>query len=169
MRTKKQPVSVSTGICYDKARDVALRALTYRPRSEGEIRRKLQEKGFDGETIVAVVARLKEVRLLDDRSFAQLWVSERSRKGYGPLRLEKELVAKGVGRRLVESVIQEEAPLELQLRVAVRVAEKRVRRHDALDQAELSRKLGQFLYRRGYPWEVINRVLWEVLDGHPLA
>ena len=59
---------------YQRALDSALRFLSYRPRSEQEVRRRLGRQAWPAEVIEAVVARLRAVGLLDDAAFARLWV-----------------------------------------------------------------------------------------------
>ena len=56
----------------------ALLLLSYRPRSEAEIRQKMKKGGFDPEVITKVLERLRETGLVRDESFARDWVENRS-------------------------------------------------------------------------------------------
>src|SRR5574340_1235861 len=56
----------------------ALRFISYRPRSEMEIRKKLVEKGTDEKVIEVVSTRLKNAELMGDEQFARTWVENRS-------------------------------------------------------------------------------------------
>ncbi len=56
----------------------ALRFLEHRPRSESEIRRRLQEHQVGEEVISQTVERLRSNGLVDDDRFAQQWVENRS-------------------------------------------------------------------------------------------
>ena len=51
--------------------------LSYRPRSEAEVRERLKRRGFDGDSVEAVIAKLKEQGLVDDMAFAQFWKDNR--------------------------------------------------------------------------------------------
>src|SRR5262245_24226293 len=53
--------------------DVALQFLSHRPRSEREIRTRLRSKGFVDGLIDRVIARLVDLKLVDDREFAAYW------------------------------------------------------------------------------------------------
>mgnify|MGYP003681940546 CR=1 FL=1 len=59
--------------------EAAIRYLSYRPRSESEMKDRLERRGFERETIEAVISTLKERGLLDDRSFARFWREDRER------------------------------------------------------------------------------------------
>src|SRR5918992_6044157 len=80
-----------------KAMERAGRWLALRPRTESELRDRLQEGGFDEDTVERVLARLAELRLVDDEAFAKQWVEERARrKGLGPRALVADLESKGI-------------------------------------------------------------------------
>ena len=55
---------------YKEAYAKSLRLLNVRFLSEGELRRKLERHGADGEVIDAVIAKLKEERFVDDERLA---------------------------------------------------------------------------------------------------
>ena len=54
------------------AKNTALRLLTHRPRSEAEVRRRLQER-FTNEIIDRTLSDLRRQGLLDDAVFAREW------------------------------------------------------------------------------------------------
>ncbi len=86
------------------ARVRALRLLERRPHATGELRRKLLQRGFEAETVKAVLERLTASGLLDDERFAGNFVRYRLGAGpKGPRRLAAELGARGVDRKLAET------------------------------------------------------------------
>src|SRR5664279_4545671 len=56
------------------ALDNAVKFISYRSRTESEIRRKLSEKGFLDEDIDKVLERLRSNGLVADEQFARSWV-----------------------------------------------------------------------------------------------
>ncbi|MHB9025679.1 MAG: regulatory protein RecX [Armatimonadota bacterium] len=141
---------------YDRAMQYAQRLLGYRARSTMELRRRLTHKGFAPSSTEAVVSELTRLRLLDDREFAQAWIS--GRPGRGPARLRQELVAKGIARADAEHAIQTGLNAEDELHAAVQVALRALRgRTGSLDRAELLR-VRRLLQRRGFTFDVIGRV-----------
>jgi regulatory protein len=91
----------------------ALRLLSYRPRSDSELRQRLARRGAPSDAIEATVGRLAELKLIDDAAFARSWSASRDRSSPRGRRLLKhELLAKGVGletAREAVSAVDEEA------------------------------------------------------------
>src|SRR5918996_3790945 len=90
-----------------KAMERAGRWLALRPRTESELRDRLQQGGFEGGTVERALARLAELRLIDDEAFARQWVEERARrKGLGPRALVAELEAKGISAEVAGAAVE---------------------------------------------------------------
>ena len=133
----------------------ALHYLSYRPRSEEEVKRYLERKGLRSEQIEGILNRLERANLVDDQEFARLWVENREAfRPRGRRALYAELRQKGVGRQTIEAAIEdvdEDAG-------AIKAAESRVRRLASLDRETFYRRLLGFLQRRGFAYDVSRRV-----------
>lgn len=128
----------------------AIRQLARRMRTAGEIQDGLSRKGFDHETVAAVVGRLEDERYIDDAEFASVWVRSRSTtRHYGSRRLKQELRRKGVADHLVEKALAEHLPRWREEELAVVAARRR-----AATIGDKGRKGKAVLYRylmaRGY-------------------
>lgn len=148
-----------------RAYQLALNYLAYRARSEDEMRRYLQKKEFDTDTINTIIQRLTEDRYLDDADFAQQWVANRTRlKPKGKQALRHELRQKGLPETAIETAttaIDEEL-------LAWQAVEKKLTQWQSLDEQTLRRKLTGHLARRGFNYDIINTIFqqaWEKL--HP--
>jgi regulatory protein len=86
----------------------ALRILSYRFNSEGELRRKLAAKDFERETIDAAIDKLRRENWIDDDRFAAAFVRTRLRKGIGRLRIKRELTAAGVAAETASAALVEQ-------------------------------------------------------------
>ena len=146
---------------FCRCHNAALRYLGYRPRSEFELKERLSQRGFESETIEAVLGRLKEQGLVDDLKFAQFWVdnrrtfSPRSRRLTG-LELKRKRVADDLIEQVSSSITDEES--------AYRAAQGRARRLPVSDYQGFRRRLGEYLKRRGFSYRVINNTvaqLWQ--------
>ncbi len=138
---------------YEKAHERALRFLSYRPRSEAEVRRYLRGKAVPPDIEDEVIENLTRVKLLDDLAFARYWVENRETFNPRGLRmLRQELRQKGLSREIIAQVL---ADLDEE-KSACRAALERGRKLAHLDQASFRRKLGAYLLRRGFPYEVAN-------------
>ncbi|MBE9470459.1 MAG: regulatory protein RecX, partial [Chloroflexi bacterium] len=84
--------------------DAAYRYLSYRPRSEGEVRQRLLRHGFANEEVDEAIAKLKEQKLIDDFAFAQFWKD--SRLSFRPK--SKRLIARELrGKRVDADIVYE--------------------------------------------------------------
>ena len=104
-----------------KVKQAALRYLSYRPRTEQELDRYLEQAGFEKHHREVVIAELSNLGYIDDRQFAAQWIkSRREIKGYGNLRLRQELQQKGIASEMIEELLQEkEGDREIHLSLSV--------------------------------------------------
>ncbi|MBN1548830.1 MAG: regulatory protein RecX [Syntrophaceae bacterium] len=93
---------------YENAKKRAFRLLAVRARSEKELLTKLLEKGYDAAVVRDVIARLRDLKYLDDESFAREWARNLAvNRLFGNRRIETSLREKGLPRELIEQVITE--------------------------------------------------------------
>jgi len=136
--------------------EAAYRYLGYRPRSESEIRERMQRRGFAAETIDAVVIRLGEQALLDDEAFARFW--KENRDSFRPRSrwlTGLELRRMGVGNSVIDQVV---AGIDDEEN-AYRAALQKTRHGTPADYQSFRRRLGGYLRRRGFNYEVISHTL----------
>jgi len=147
------------------AYEAGLRLLSYRPRSEKEMRRRLGRRGISLPLIADTVRRLKERGYLDDEAFARFWTETREATSPRGRRLiVQELRTQGVNAdtaaAATASVSDEEA--------AYRAASRRLQAFRGLDFDAFRRRLGGFLVRRGFSNDVARRTMdrcWQELGG----
>ncbi len=143
-----------------KAVDSAANFLSYRPRSSAEVRNNLKKKKIPAAVVEAAMERLDALGYLDDEQFARFWVENRDTfKPRGPLALRQELRRKGVPNNIIDTVL-ETVDVE---DAAYRAAQKKLSRYRGETVIDFKRKLGGFLGRRGFRFEVINDVLTRVI------
>ncbi len=167
----------------------ALRFLSFRPRSEREIRNFLLKKSrfqileapstvgaycntllqavnIFPDSVERVIDQLKKYNQINDLAFARWWIEQRQKFSPRGLRLIKmELAQKGVNREVIEQALEESMTkegLETNEDSALKVAEKKLNSYKDLESKEFRAKLGQFLARRGYDWELISRVVKKI-------
>lgn len=129
--------------------------LSYRPRSEQEVRRYLERKAVDPAVIEQVIERLVRVRLLDDAAFAEFWVENREAfRPRGEWALQGELRQKGVAAEVIEAALSD---LDAESS-AMRASEQAMRRYAKLDYEVFMRRMMGFLQRRGFAYGVARQV-----------
>src|SRR5512136_2754236 len=141
--------------------DAAYRYLSYRPRSEFEMRVWLGRKGYSSRTIETTLSTLKAKGLVDDLAFARFW--RESRESSSPrsrAALRRELRQKGIDPDVVAEAldgVDEES-------AAYRAAQKKAAKLGTADHDDFRSKLSAVLRRRGFSYEVtehtVNR-LWQ--------
>lgn len=83
-------------------RQTALNLLARREHSAKELLRKLQAKKFAVAEIQSVVDQLEKENLLSHTRFIENFIHYRRSKGYGPLRIQAELIERGIAEDLIE-------------------------------------------------------------------
>ena len=144
----------------DKAYLAALRFLEARPRSIAEVRARLGRKDFAPEAIDAAIARLAELELLDDAAFARYWVENRQAyrpRGAGALR--DELRRKGIDADVTAEVL-DDALTGDEAAGAWGLARGALHKYaGSHDRNAFTRRMGSYLQRRGYTFEVIRPIV----------
>ena len=150
---------------FHRCLNAAAHYLSYRPRSEFELRERLYRRGFNGDTAEAVLARLKEQGLVDDIAFAQFW--KQNRESFSPrsrwltrLELRRKGVAEDIISQVVDVVDDDDC--------AYRAALNKAHRLPMSDYQGFRRWLGAYLKRRGFSYGVINRTverMWQQQSG----
>ncbi|MCB1025431.1 MAG: RecX family transcriptional regulator [Acidobacteria bacterium] len=139
-----------------KAYDRAVRFLGFRPRSQNEVERYLQEKGYTPEVCVEVVNRLIEQKYLDDAEFVRFWLENREQfKPRGERALRYELRQKGIADSLIDAAVGEVNESDL----AWAAVERKLYSWKNLPEPELKKKLAGFLSRRGFNYETVNEIM----------
>jgi len=87
----------------------ALGLLARREHSARELSAKLHSRGFVPEVVEAVLARLAAERLQSDERFAEVYLRQRSDKGYGPERIRVELRERGIDDQLIAARFRQAA------------------------------------------------------------
>jgi regulatory protein len=147
-----------------EAKDVALKILSFRRRTEKQVKDKLQKKGFDEKTIKATIDKLKEFDLINDIEFATAWVKDRlAFKPRGKKLLKQELWKKGIKKEIIEQVTEELCQNED--KSALELLEKIKKRYKDLEEKAAKRRMFNFLLRRGFSYEVARQVLTQLTQS----
>ncbi len=149
--------------------NAAMHYLSYRPRSEFELRERLGRRGFDSDSVEEVLVWLKERGLVDDTEFAQFW--QDNRQAFSPRSsslTRLELRRKGVAEEIIGQVVSTVSDDES----AYRAALGKARRLPVSDYQSFRRLLSGYLRRRGFNYGVINNTveqLWQEMKESNLG
>ena len=86
----------------------ALHYLSVKMRTELEVRKYLQKKGFWESNIDSAIHRLKEEKLLDEALYVELYVQDSIRlKSDGPDKIKRKLSTLGISKDVIESYFRD--------------------------------------------------------------
>jgi regulatory protein len=144
----------------------AMLFLSYRARSESEIRQNLRKHEIPEPMIEQTLERLKQDGVANDPQFARAWVENRTVFRPRSRRvMAMELRQKGLDERAVATAVagvDDEA-------LAYEAAKKRAPRLKSLEWNEFRKKLSDFLARRGFSYSVsapvVTRIWKEAHDN----
>lgn len=143
----------------ERALQQALLFLSYRARSEKEIRQNLLKHEYTEATIEQTLEKLRESKLANDDQFAKTWVENRSTFRPRSRRvLTMELRQKGLDEETVKNAVADVDENAL----AYESARKRAPRFKSLEWGEFRKKLSEYLARRGFPYSVSISVVTQI-------
>ena len=143
----------------ERAYQQAMLFLSYRARSESEIRRNLRKHEIPEAVIDQTIERLRQDGLANDQEFASAWVENRNTFRPRSRRMVAlELRQKGLDEEAIKSAVEsvdDEAS-------AYEAAQKRAARFKGMEWNDFRKKLSEFLARRGFSYSVIAPVVTRV-------
>jgi regulatory protein len=143
----------------ERAIQQAMLFLSYRARSESEIRQNLRKHEIPEEVIEQTLERLKRDGLANDGQFARAWVENRSEfRPRSRRMMAMELRRKGLDEESTSAALEQVDDDAL----AYEAAQKKATRFKELEWVEFRKKLSEFLGRRGFSYAVIAPVVTRV-------
>ncbi|KFX70002.1 recombinase RecX [Pseudomonas taeanensis MS-3] len=142
-------------------RRAAMDLLARREHGRVELTRKLRKRGASAELIDTALDRLAEEGLLSEARYLESFVSYRARAGYGPLRIREELVQRGLAREDIEQALRD---CGIDWREQLEQTWRRKFAGQLPGDTRERAQQGRFLSYRGYPLELIGRLLRGTLD-----
>ena len=152
---------------FEKAKQKAFRLLSVRGRSIKELRTKLKEKGFEEPVVEEVIARLIELKYLDDKSFARQWARNLAvNRLYGNRKIEMSLSEKGIDRTVIQQSITQVREEISEQNAIIGLIKKKGKGKKVIELSEKEkRRLVQNLMGRGFPAGLIFEVLGKSEGG----
>ncbi len=134
---------------------LAMDSLSYKMRTEKELRDKLRQKEIPEASAQAAVEKMKELGYLDDENYAQLYAQELLQKFGGRLAVQK-MMQKGIERSLAEQTVGGFEPEETVL--AGHVARLR-QKYQTEEPRKAKQKMIRALMSKGFEYDDIKRAL----------
>jgi len=143
----------------ETATQKALHFISYRPRSTSEVRKNLEGKQIPSIVIEKVMKRLEKNSLLNDESFAKLWVDNRNDfHTRSRIALRMELKAKGISEELIDHVLENFDEDGLAYKAGIKYSN----RLKKLDYPLFRKKLSSHLASKGFGYFSIEPVVEKI-------
>lgn len=144
-----------------RARERAVRLLTYRERSTAELVARLTEDGYPRQVVDDAVDALVRMGLLDDVRFAQVSARVMTHvRGFGRSRVLRELAAKGIDPELARAALDEALPPDEE-----RLAAEQLAAALAAKPGSTVDKVAARLARKGYAASIALDVARRAVDA----
>lgn len=134
------------------------RLLSYRDRSEKELRERLCRKGFSEETVQQTISHLKDKGFINDTALASsLKRSAEEIKLLGTKGVRLFLQHRGLSGEIIDDILADSDPDEI-IR-AKKLVDRKLRTMGNYSDEEIRKKIWGFLMRKGYSFDTIRQML----------
>lgn len=158
----KKTILARQHIINVKQRAVAF--ASYKPRTEFQVRRKLQEVGASIQEQDIAIQYLKEFDYLNDTEYARMFVKDfLLRKPSSASRVKMELRKRGIPELEAQEAIEQFFPKDDTTELALKAAEKKLRsvHHKPIEKQKTA--LIGYLQRQGFSWDIIKDILRKIV------
>ena len=139
-------------------KETALSLLKNRDKTESEVTETLIKKGFEPGAVGETVEYLKDMRYIDDFSYATRYIEMSMEKMRGPLRISRELKLKGIDDDLIDDVLAEVLDDQWEWDTADLIVEDIKSKNPSLGNDRLLVKIINKLTYEGFSDDVISDV-----------
>ena len=149
----------------NSAKHSALSLLSYRPRSEKEIKDRLKEKGYKTSIVSSTINYLKTKDWIDDKNFGLAYARDQLKKNnLGPIALKYKIKNFIDSEDLINEIIQISF-LEINVQDIIIKVLSKFDREKIKSDLKLRRKLINKLKSKGHYWDDINEAIQSYESG----
>lgn len=156
--SEKQITIITAHEEFEKAKELALRYLTRRMRSEYELTLYLRKKEVPEIALKRSISYCRERGYINDEEYASMLVRDMiNLNRYGINKIRLQLHKRGVSTEIIKNVLANQIHDSDQLKNAFELAKKKMR--TIKDKTKAKEKIYRFLQQRGFSYSVINQAL----------
>lgn len=144
-----------------EAKNIAMRLLAKRIRSEKEIIDKLKKKNIGDKVISITINELKRIGLVNDKEFVEKFINDSIllQKNISKYALLNKLRQYGISEQLAKESITKLISEDDEYQRALLLASKKIKHLKRFDIAKQRQRIISFLSSKGYNWDIIRKVL----------
>ncbi len=145
---------------YQRSWNYVLWLLSRKAYTTHQLKERLLKKQASSHTIEQVMAKLEEMKFIDDARYAEQYISSRQRTK-GKSKLKQELFQKGLTELTINQTLEDLSD-EQQIASATLLLEKQLSKFQKVEPNKRYAKAYTFLARRGFSGDIIRSVLENV-------
>lgn len=140
--------------------------MSYGPRTESEIRKKLKEKQFDDNAIDYAINKANKYGYIDDDKYLIQYIQQKAIPNrWGEQKIIANLYPKGIDINKIKKAIEMYYPQDEKIDNAITLAEKKLKNLSSKEPSVQKQKLYSFLASRGYNYTIIKEVINKVMNN----
>ena len=140
--------------------------LNYGMKTEKEMIDKLKEKGYEEDAIQKAITKAKDYNLINDDYYIELYIKTKAIPAkWGEQKIISNLYKKGININDIKLKISEVYDEEDKYDNAYSLAIKKLKTIKESDVNKKKQKLNQFLLGKGYSYEIVSKVIKNILNN----
>lgn len=153
---------IKNTVIFRSAKNAAIKYISLKMRSSGEVYRKLKDEGYDDEVIIKAIEELESMGYVNDRIYAGKFINDRMKlnpKSQRMLRIE--LKNKGIDEDIINDALNE-AEID-DMETARQLLIKKFGKYDLKDE-KIRRRAYTYLCNRGFGYNLADRIINSFLE-----
>lgn len=148
---------------YD-IKDKIFDLISRRPHSKDELRKKLLRKKFPLSLINETLDYLENKNFIDEDKFIVEYTKQLLSKKYSKIQIINKLKQKGITSEKIDDILKDYYSSVDDYENAKQLAIKKLKSYQNISPFSQKQKLFQFLYRKGFDIDIINKILDEIIN-----
>ena len=143
---------------FEKGYEYAVFLLSLRLRTTGEIREKMEGRGFAPSVVEKTISNLLKQKYLDDQKYAEIFLDNLKKyKSFGFYGIKKKMMLKKLPPSIINQILEEGLPVEEEMKIA----EKFIKKQGSKIENQDKKKIAQRLSFRGFRSDVVSKLVFK--------
>ena len=137
--------------------------LSRNPKSEKQLREKMNKKGFDLQFIDNAIFKLKKQKYLDDERYSEILIDSKLNSSlWGKCKVKDVLYKRGIDRNIIEKKLSTITEKD-EIKRACYIGAKKLKTLTEDDTYKKASKLSNFLINRGFEYSTVRKTVSQLL------
>jgi regulatory protein len=155
--TNEEIINIKEKINFRSAKATAIRYVSLKFRSEKEVAIKLENEGYDIDTISKVIEGLRTIGYVNDTLYVQKYIFDRYKlKPRSKKMLKYELLSRGIKKSIIDEALNEWKVDDCL--IAEKLVKRKFGKYDLNDE-KIIKKVYSFLLHRGFNYETVSKAI----------